>query len=233
MRINFMGGITRGFTRKTVNLHVELVSDVALSTLASTQTKDPRPTQPKLSSRYSTMQHLYPDAIICYHASDMVLCTHINASYLSEPQSGSHTGGHFFLSDKPVNPTKAPIGQPKLNGPAAHTTCHILCSVMASATEAEISSLFINGQDSIPFHPLNGLVHLQLPMPIQTRQLRAWICPFTGSETTSIKADSLSTGAQEQTTSPQLPYQTSFGQPPRANGVHLCTTNHPTNTLPS
>jgi hypothetical protein len=41
MRINFMGGIARGFTRKTVNLHVELVSDgiggirwkVALSTL--------------------------------------------------------------------------------------------------------------------------------------------------------------------------------------------------------
>jgi hypothetical protein len=27
MRINFMRGITRGFTRKTVNLHVELVSD--------------------------------------------------------------------------------------------------------------------------------------------------------------------------------------------------------------
>jgi hypothetical protein len=29
MRINFMAGITRGFTRKTVNLHVELVSDVS------------------------------------------------------------------------------------------------------------------------------------------------------------------------------------------------------------
>jgi hypothetical protein len=30
MRINFMGGLTPGFTRKTVNLHVELVSDANL-----------------------------------------------------------------------------------------------------------------------------------------------------------------------------------------------------------
>ena len=38
----------------------------------------------------------HPDAIITYHASDMVLAGHINALYLSEKKSKSRAGGQFF-----------------------------------------------------------------------------------------------------------------------------------------
>jgi hypothetical protein len=38
------------------------------------------------------------DAILSYHASNMVLAVHSNASYLSKPKARSQAGGHFFLS---------------------------------------------------------------------------------------------------------------------------------------
>jgi len=38
------------------------------------------------------------DAVLSYHASDMVLAVHSDASYLSKPEARSRAGGHFFLS---------------------------------------------------------------------------------------------------------------------------------------
>ena len=37
-----------------------------------------------------------PNTIITYHASDMVLSAHSDASYLSESKARSRAGGHFF-----------------------------------------------------------------------------------------------------------------------------------------
>jgi hypothetical protein len=37
------------------------------------------------------------DTLLSYHASDMVLAVHSNASYVSEPKAQSRVGGHFFL----------------------------------------------------------------------------------------------------------------------------------------
>jgi hypothetical protein len=44
------------------------------------------------------------DAVLSYHASDMIVAVHSDASYLSqEPGARSRAGGHFFLSsDTPV-----------------------------------------------------------------------------------------------------------------------------------
>jgi hypothetical protein len=110
----------------------------------------------------------HPDATIRYHASDMVLYDHSDASYLSEPQARSRAGGHFFLSQHPEDPTKAPLHQPRLNGPV-HTVCQILRNVMASAAEAEVGAIFINAQDAIPIrNTLIELGHPQPPTPIQT-----------------------------------------------------------------
>ena len=38
------------------------------------------------------------EAVLTYHASDMKLAAHSDASYLSEPKARSRAGGHFFLS---------------------------------------------------------------------------------------------------------------------------------------
>jgi len=44
------------------------------------------------------------DAVLSYHANDMVLAVHSNVSYLSEPKARSRAGGHFFLSSDTTIP---------------------------------------------------------------------------------------------------------------------------------
>jgi hypothetical protein len=77
----------------------------------------------------------HPDAIITYHASNMVLAGHSNASYLSESKARSRAGGHFFMSTNTAQPT---------NNGAVLTIAQIIKAVMTSATEAEIGALYIN-----------------------------------------------------------------------------------------
>jgi hypothetical protein len=52
---------------------------------------------------------MHPDAVIWYHAADMILHIHSDASYLSEPQARSRASGHFFLSSQPVTPGQLPV----------------------------------------------------------------------------------------------------------------------------
>jgi hypothetical protein len=85
----------------------------------------------------------HPDTTIRYTASDMTLYIHSNASYLLEPKARSRAAGHFYLSGKPLDPSKPPTDQPRRNGPI-HTTCDILRNVMASAAKTEAGALFIN-----------------------------------------------------------------------------------------
>jgi hypothetical protein len=68
----------------------------------------------------------HPDATVRFHASDMILNTHSDASYRSEANAHSQACGHFFMGWH-ANPTK-PI---KLNG-AFFTLCAILRFVVAS-----------------------------------------------------------------------------------------------------
>jgi hypothetical protein len=74
------------------------------------------------------------DALLSYHASDMVLAVHSAASYLSKPKARSQAGGHFFLSS---NTTVPP------NNGAILNIVHIIKNVMSSATEAELTGLYI------------------------------------------------------------------------------------------
>ena len=46
------------------------------------------------------------EAVLTYHASDMKLAAHSDASYLSEPRARSRAGGHFFLSNNEEIPPK-------------------------------------------------------------------------------------------------------------------------------
>ena len=66
-----------------------------------------------------------------YHASNMLLACHIDASYLSEPGARSRTGGHFFLSNDATMPA---------NNGAVLNIAQIIKSVMTSAAEAEIGA---------------------------------------------------------------------------------------------
>eukprot|EP00978_Attheya_sp_CCMP212_P012409 scaffold30905_cov98-Attheya_sp.AAC.1 len=48
------------------------------------------------------------EATVRYHASDMCLHIHSDASYLSEPKARSQANGHYFLSSAPIDPSKPP-----------------------------------------------------------------------------------------------------------------------------
>ena len=131
---------------------------VALGSIASQQNQ---PTKTTAESVTKLLNYVatYPNAIIRYNKSDMILHVHSDASYLSEPKARSRAGGHFYLSNSTT---------PFPNGPV-HTISSIMRNVMSSAAEAEIGAIFINCQDSEPIrNALLELGHAQPPTPVQT-----------------------------------------------------------------
>ena len=131
---------------------------VALGSIAAQQNQ---PTKTTAESVTKLLNYVatYPNAIIRYKKSDMILHVHSDASYLSKPKARSRAGGHFYLSNSTT---------PFSNGPI-HTISSIMRNVMSSAAEAEIGAIFINCQDSEPIrNALLKLGHKQPPTPIQT-----------------------------------------------------------------
>ena len=74
----------------------------------------------------------YPNAIIQYHASKMVLHVDYDAAYLVMPESSSVYAGHFYLSDWPRDKPNLP--STKRNVPIL-TTCKTVHMVSSSAAE--------------------------------------------------------------------------------------------------
>ena len=81
------------------------------------------------------------DAIITYHAGDMVLAGHSDSSYLSKTKYISRAGGNLFMS----NNTEFPP-----NNGAVLNIAKIIKAVMSSASYAELVALFINCKEYIP-----------------------------------------------------------------------------------
>jgi hypothetical protein len=80
---------------------------VVMGIIASTQSKGTDTTTQAITQLLNYAA-TYPYALIRYIASDMYLHIHIDVSHSSEAQAHSRAGGDFFLSSKPLNPTKAP-----------------------------------------------------------------------------------------------------------------------------
>jgi hypothetical protein len=104
-----------------------------ISTIASQSSK---PTEVTMRQTLQLLNYLatQEDAILFYHASNMVLAVRCNASYLSKPKAQSQVGGHFFLSCVTTVPPN--------NGKILNIT-HIIKNVMPSATKAEFAGLYI------------------------------------------------------------------------------------------
>jgi hypothetical protein len=71
-----------------------------LNDIATEQTKATEKTQAATNQMLDYLA-THPDATIRYHASDIILHIHSDASYLSVSNARSHMEGLFFLGNTP------------------------------------------------------------------------------------------------------------------------------------
>ena len=138
------------------------VDSTLLCPISAIASQTATPTTDTLERTHQLLDFLatQDDAIITYHASDMVLAAHSDASYLSEPKARSRAGGHFFLSSNTNTPP---------NNGAILNIAHIIKNVMSSATEAELAALYIVAREAVYMRViLQELGHEQPPTPLQT-----------------------------------------------------------------
>ena len=110
---------------------------VDLTSIASEKANATEDTEQRVSQLLDYLA-THPDAKVRYHASNMVLNIHSDASYLSGIGAKSRMADQYFLGSVPRK--DRPIA---LNG-AIFVFCGILKIVVASAAEAELGVLFLN-----------------------------------------------------------------------------------------
>jgi hypothetical protein len=109
----------------------------------------------------------HPDATIRYHASDMVVHIHSDASYLLVSNARSRLGGMFFLGNKSPE-------QDALNGSILNVA-DVIKNVVTSAAESEVGACFHNAQSGAPLRvTLTKLGHTQPPKPLRTDNSTAY-----------------------------------------------------------
>jgi hypothetical protein len=140
------------------------VDSTILCPISNIALQSSKPTEDTMQRTLQLLNYLatQEEAVLSYHASNMVLAVHSNASYLSKPKTQSQAGGHFFLSS---NTTVPP------NNGAILNIAHIIKNVMSSATEAELAGLYIMACKAFYIRIriiLEELGHIQPPTPLQT-----------------------------------------------------------------
>jgi hypothetical protein len=97
-----------------------------------------------------------------YHASNMILHIHSDASYLSECEAKSRAGGFFYLGSNIDS-------KQKVTNDAILIISTILKHVMSSGAEAEIGSVFLNSKEATILRTtLEEIGHPQPPTPLQS-----------------------------------------------------------------
>jgi hypothetical protein len=127
--------------------YARAVNITVLTALSSIVIEQSKGTTSTMAKARPLLDYLatYPDATICFRASDMIMNVHFDASYLSEADACGRACGHFFIGWSPKD--RDPI---KLNG-AFFTLCAVLWFVITSATEAELGALFLNCKERMIF----------------------------------------------------------------------------------
>jgi hypothetical protein len=142
--------------------YARCVNSSMLAALGSLATQQANPAENTMAKVMQFLDYAttHPDAIVTYHARDMVLASHSNTSYLSESNARSQAGGHFFMSN---NTAKPPIND------AIFTTAQIINAVMSLAAEAKVGALYINCREAVPAcQTLKFIGHPQPPTSMQT-----------------------------------------------------------------
>jgi hypothetical protein len=123
---------------------VDMTVLIALSSIAVKQMKAMEKTMAKCTKLLDYLSG-HADGKVQFHASDMILNIHSDASYLLEANARSRACGHFFMGWMPKDGESICI-----NG-AFHVSTTILRFVVASAAKAELGGLYHNCQTGIIF----------------------------------------------------------------------------------
>ena len=136
-----------------------------LTALNDIGTSQAKPTEYTMQECQQLMDYAatYPNTIVRYYASGMILFVDSDAAYLVLPKARSRIAGYYYLSSIP------PAGQaPTLNAPIL-VLCKTLRHVVASAAESETAGVFTNAQMVLPIrYILDCLGHKQPPTPIKS-----------------------------------------------------------------
>ena len=95
-----------------------------------------------------------------YYASDMQLCVHTDASYLSVLKARSRAAAYLYLStdDGALLPPDQESKLPARPNGAVHVMSTVMQQVLLYAKEAEVSATFYGCQDAVPLR--NTLANL-------------------------------------------------------------------------
>jgi hypothetical protein len=143
------------------------IDSTVLTPISAIATQSAKPTKDTLAHTQQLLHYLatQEDTVLTYHASDMILAAHSNASYLSKPQACSQAGGHFFLSNNAEVPP---------NNGAVVNIAHIIKHVMSSAIEAKLAALYIMAREVVYMQIIvEEMEHKQPPTPMQTNNAMA------------------------------------------------------------
>ena len=118
------------------------VDSTLLTPLSATASQQATPTEATLEHTKQFLDYMasQEDAVLTYHASNMILVVPNNAGYHSKLGARSRAGGHFFLSTNDDIPP---------NNGAILGIAQIIKAVMTSAAEAEVGALFINTKEAV------------------------------------------------------------------------------------
>jgi hypothetical protein len=137
-----------------------------LNDIATEQTKATAKTQAATNQLLDYLA-THPDATNRYHASNMTLHIHSDASYLSVSNARSRLGGLFFLGNKTPK-------HDKLNGSILNIAS-VIKNLVPSAAESEVGACFHNAQSGAPLRvTLTELGHIQPTTPIRTDKSTAF-----------------------------------------------------------
>jgi hypothetical protein len=154
---------------RSILYYARAVDPTVLMPLNDITTEQTKATEKTQAATNQLLDYLAtdPDATIRYHASNMILRIHSDASYLSVSNARSRLGGLFFLGNKSPE-------QDMLNGSILNVAS-VIKNVVASAAESEVGACFHNSQSGAPLIvTLTELGHTQprrLSAPIASPHL--------------------------------------------------------------
>ena len=125
---------------------------ISLSAIASKQAKPTKQTLKKVEQflDYATSQE---DAVLTYHASNMVLAVHSDASHLSESKARRRAGGHFFHGSRYGIPSQQ---WRRPHHCANNQSCHGVSG--RGGTTCDCCSL-LDGYEVMSFQSVEALIH--------------------------------------------------------------------------